>query len=332
MDKATENVSLDQRERAIEYVSSLCDLSKYHITLNCTERHEHEGVRASEYEHPTLIDSGANIVIITMLLARTLQQMGVTMRDNTEAVVIQTADKTTQIGVDGWMEVGGYIGQVAVVEKAFQSLLSPSLLQNRGMGINFHDDKLVCTLYTQLGVYLMIPRCERTNMYYLDLLKFIIDNKVGGQIEVVATNMDGTRQLEENDFKQGLELVQAPQSARKRKPTHDISFRVWSVHRRFYPLNLIVMMAMASAGLLGEVDWTPEEVALVRAHQECYWCALKKWNQVAETLPTGIYTTLIGWEWSMDYEGPYAPKAIGGFNGEIICCARERWDSWYVFW
>ena len=76
---------------------------------------------------------------------------------------------------------------------------------------------------------------------------------------------------------------------------------------------------MVKENLLGEVDATYQEINLVADHQECcYACALTKWRALSKTVNSNLRPTLIGKSWSMDYKGPYAILALGGYNVKFV--------------
>ena len=74
---------------------------------------------------------------------------------------------------------------------------------------------------------------------------------------------------------------------------------------------------MVKENLLGEVDVTYPEINLVADHQDCYSCALSKWRALSKTVNSNLRPALIGKSWSMDYKGPYATPALGGYTGKF---------------
>jgi len=76
---------------------------------------------------------------------------------------------------------------------------------------------------------------------------------------------------------------------------------------------LRTILAIAMAGLLGELDVEPWEIALVRDHQDCYACALAKWNRLSAVPSSGLHQLIAGSEWTGNIEGIYVTKAIEGF-------------------
>ena len=87
--------------------------------------------------HDALIDSGANVQVANQVLAKALQDIGITLRTDQGTISIKTADKKHPIQITGWLDVGGYVGSLAVVENALYNLLSTSIVQEKGMGAVF---------------------------------------------------------------------------------------------------------------------------------------------------------------------------------------------------
>jgi hypothetical protein len=113
-------------------------------------------------------------------------------------------------------------------------------------------------------------------------------------------------------------VIALPQSSRKKEITHDLSFRVWRLHKRLNHTSLDTLAHMVKENLLGEVDVTYQEINLVDDHQDCYSCALSKWRALSKTVNSNLRHTLIGKSWSMDYKGPYAILALGGYFGKFV--------------
>ena len=90
------------------------------------------------------------------------------------------------------MDVGGYIGRMAVVESAMYNLLSTGRLQDRDLESKFPHDQPVCILCTRLGDYLAIPRCPSTRLCYVDLWEFIMATRSGEQRIVMNCVADRT--------------------------------------------------------------------------------------------------------------------------------------------
>ena len=67
-----------------------------------------------------------------------------------------------------------------------------------------------------------------------------------------------------------------------------------------------------------------EEILLVKMHQDCVSCMLAKTRAISATPSSGIRCNIIGSSWSMDYQGPYATPAIGGYTGRFLFVERSR--------
>ena len=69
----------------------------------------------SELKYMGMLDSGANVNIATLQLAIAL---GLPITDRDARRQINTADKGIALQIQGWINVGGYIGEMAVVGQA----------------------------------------------------------------------------------------------------------------------------------------------------------------------------------------------------------------------
>ena len=299
-----------QQQQEEEYLCLNSHDEEYNITMNVlSELTMSTNIHMYDSVHKAMLDAGANICILTWVMAQALQDLGMQLRLNTTSVGIRTADVNSTLEIYGWIDIGGYIGNMAVVKSAMCSLLSTSVMQRRGMGTNFPDSQSCCSLYNKEDEFMSMLQCPVTHLYYVNLMAFLpksLSNVakvtlLGGGCGVLAVQT-------------GVVTVDTfPLVKRKKKPTHDMAFRVWRLHRRLFHTALGTILAMAMAGLLGELDVEPWEIALVRDHQDCYACALAKWNRLSEVPSSGLHQLIAGSEWSGDIEGIYATKAIGGY-------------------
>ena len=120
-----------------------------------------------------------------------------------------------------------------------------------------------------------------------------------------------------------IKIIALPNSKRKQTVTHDVSFRVWKLHKRFNHVSLETLAHMSHLDILGDAEATYQEIILVAAHQDCYSCALSKWRRLSATPLSGLLPTLTGKRWSMDYKGPYATLALGGYKGKFVFIDRS---------
>ena len=81
-----------------------------HITMNVLSRsreiNDEEGI----------IDSGATIHVLTLVMATNLQQRGFKCELNKEEIGIQTAHQKSNLDIYGWIDIGGYVGSMAIVK------------------------------------------------------------------------------------------------------------------------------------------------------------------------------------------------------------------------
>ena len=108
----------------------------------------------------------------------------------------------------------------------------------------------------------------------------------------------------------------APESisteSRRIQPSNDISRRVWALHRSLLHISL-----RRISNSLPRVNCTAQEVDLVMSHQTCPACMISSIKKKSTPTGSGLRPTLIGSQWSEDYQGPYSTPAIGGYTGKI---------------
>jgi hypothetical protein len=69
---------------------------------------------------------------------------------------------------------------------------------------------------------------------------------------------------------------------------------------------------------------TAKEFLLVRDHQDCYSCMIAKAKAISTSPVSGLRPNIFGQKWSMDYQGDYVIKAIGGYVGRYLFVERNR--------
>jgi len=268
-----------------------------------------------------MIDSGANVNLGPKWLANAL---GLIMVPHKDARKIGTAKSSDALDILGWIFPYGVTGPIAIVEDCSYILLAVIQLQIHGMSVSFpeklaDDNSAVCVLTKGAKIFTELHQSVNTNLYFIDLRKLMDD-----YVPIFVPQSDEKQQIPEMQLGGCLgyiassNVVQAPTSSRKRVPTWDSSFRVWRGHRNSNHMSLTTMGHMMKHGILHNVDFTFEELMLVRDHQHCLACALSKWKELNALSGSGMRINIVGHSWSMDYKGPYKSKAIGGFNGKFI--------------
>lgn len=81
---------------------------------------------------------------------------------------------------------------------------------------------------------------------------------------------------------------------------------------------------MERMGKLDYANCTEAKILLVKSHQDCVACLLAKARAITIIPSNGIRCNIIGRSWSMDYQGPYATPAIGGYTGRFLFVERSR--------
>jgi hypothetical protein len=277
----------------------------------------------SESSQKAMIDSGASVPLVPLQLAK-LHVLVII--PHTDGRSIGTADQDGILPILYWVDLGGYIGLAAVSDKVSFIIVSVSQLQKRGLGVNFPIDECVCELYHQHGVLDIVQQCTQTLLYYVDIMSLM--GPAGGHaVPYVATDLDvamnssallgGWAGISLFSKGAGVHSIDPPRSSTKKKPTHDMTFRVWGFHRRMQHVSLCRLSQMIKDGLIIDTGVQAWEIDLVNAQQDCYACALAKWKRLSVKPCSGLHPLVIGSVWSMDYSGPDATKAIGGFTGRF---------------
>jgi hypothetical protein len=146
----------------------------------------------------------------------------------------------------------------------------------------------------------------------------------------------GTIEITNNALEKCVNLTHGPNALSKeikkehhacrerRKPSVDVLFRVWALHKRTNHASLSKLAFMERMGKLKHADCTEAEILLVSQHQDCVSCMLAKARAISAIPSSGIRCNIIGKSWSMDYQGPYTTPAIGGYTGRFLFVERSR--------
>ena len=110
---------------SIATVASTTSKLDYYISLAITEERQDPVLRMATGRHMAMNDGGANLHVSTSALALLLQSMGFRTEANPDTVKIRTADKGASLVISAWIDVGGYIGRMAVVESALYNATGP---------------------------------------------------------------------------------------------------------------------------------------------------------------------------------------------------------------
>ena len=269
----------------------------------------------------SLLDSGANVTLVPLEF---MKKFNIDMKPHTDGRRIGTADKEGALEILGWIDLEGYIGLAAVCNQISFIIIAINQLKKRGLGVDFKCNTSDCLLYTKHGLFSKVEECPHTKLYFIDIRLLM------GKYVIPFLSQEGDIKPANNGLLGGSaghvnivmpSVVIPPTRSRKRKPTFDMLFRVWSLHRRMKHIPLYTISRMTKDGLLIDSDVEAWEIDLVAAHQDCFACALAKWKQQNEKPGSGIRPSKVGTGWSADYQGPYNVPAIGGFNGKItfIC-------------
>lgn len=270
--------------------------------------------KADLQSHPadwwrSMIDTGATVTLLPRSCA---ERMGLPIMPHTDGRRVGTADQMGSLEIHGWIDLGGYIGYAAVCSAVGFIIVASCQLQSHQIGLDFYSCGPVCELYTPDGSLAILNQCPQTRLYYCDLWILLV------QPRCLFIPIEKDVKPETHYYGLSVVTTEAVTSGRKRKPTTSMSFRVWRVHRRFKHVPLRTLSNMLRRGLIINCDVTPAEIDLVSSHQDCMACALARWKKLDEEPSSGIRPLLPGQAWSVDYQGPYAVAAVGGFTGMFM--------------
>ena len=123
-----------------------------------------------------MLDSGSNIQLSTYEFAL---MSGRPIELEIQNRSIGTAEQDGSLAIFGWIDVGGDIGVMAVCKGAAFTLLSASICQSRGLGVDFPplgsiSDDHACKLYTKNSEGIRdecheLQLDKRTQLYFVDI-------------------------------------------------------------------------------------------------------------------------------------------------------------------
>jgi len=236
--------------------------------------------------------------------------------------------------IKNWIIMNGCIDKIAYTENARINLIATHQLNIAGVGVKFPCEiNGLCEIFTKDSIIFKVNKNIKDNLFYVNIFK--LHNSYVNHLNLQCNyNYNkccygdaGIYNLNDLNFSilnclfvnnsNTKELIKAPDSKRKQKPTHDIIFRVWNLHQRLYHASLERIASDLRSGLLLDANVTVQEVESVMQHQQCISCALAKWNKSPNSVGSGIRMNIRGNSWSLDYKGPYKIKAIGGYTGKV---------------
>jgi hypothetical protein len=180
-----------------------------------------------------IIDSGANVHVATKLLSTFAKSIGYTVHQSQASCKIGTAKNGSQLIINGWLDLGGRIGKMAVVDDATFNLISVGQLQQANLSVLF-DNISTCILDDQKSFHLKIYPESSDKLYYVNVF------------DLAGPHMQLT--------------TSAAFANIRYQPNHDISNRVWSLHRCMMHISLRRISQMLKNNLLPGANCTAAEV------------------------------------------------------------------------
>ena len=316
--ESAENDILSNRVEEERFVISACN-------INIRER-----ARTLEDVYKAMVDLGANVNLGPVRLAKALGLQIVPHKDGRK---IGTADEDGKMEIVGWIYPNGYTGPIAIVKKAAYVLLSVIQMQKHGMGVNCSPERPICTLTILQKnieiVFIELVQSPPTNLYFIDIRKLIANYQPEYVVQsgdftgpgTVLGGCAGTIEITDNALEKCVNLTHGPNALSKeikkehhacrerRKPSVDVLFRVWALHKRTNHASLSKLAFMERMGKLKHADCTEAEILLVSQHQDCVSCMLAKARAISAIPSSGIR---------------YATPAIGGYTGRFLFVERSR--------
>ena len=102
--------------------------------------------------------------------------------------LIKTAGKDSKLKIEGWIQVGGYIKEMAVVPDAQESLISIVKLTLSNLETRFRAHPYMdCALYENGNLITSGIKHKRNNLFYIDILHLVTEGLVAKKIEFSRT-------------------------------------------------------------------------------------------------------------------------------------------------
>jgi len=130
-------------------------------------------------------------------------------------------------------------------------------------------------LYTYKSNFARLSKCPSNDLYFVDINKLMSNymptfiaqpDDVSLTATTVVTGGSCGQILKSNSMQAHINIIAIPSSNRKKEITHDVSYRVWRLHKRINHASLETLAHMIRENLLGEVDVTYQEVNVVADH------------------------------------------------------------------
>lgn len=168
----------------------------------------------------SMLDTGATVSLIPTFCA---EQLGLSIMPHTDGRRVKTADQEGTLKIQGWVDLQGYIGKVAVCSAVEFIILASCQLQGCGLGMDLQPDSSICELYAVEGSFAILEQSLATHLYYIDPRRLM-----NQPLCLYLTNDEGCK-LDAKFCKSAISNT----SEKKRKPPGSLSFRVFRFHRRF---------------------------------------------------------------------------------------------------
>jgi len=230
---------------------------------------------------PSRIDTGATLTLVPLICTH---RLGLPIMSHTDGRRVGTAYQKGSLEIQGWIDLGGYIGLAAVCNDVRFIIVASCQSQIHHLGLDLYCSSPICELCIEDALYgtlAILDQCPQTQLYYCDL--GVLMRRLGGLFVPIEKGL-----LPEVHFFRLPAVIESAISDRKRKLDSSMSFRVWKMHRRFKHVSWRVLSNMLRRGSIINCDVSSCEIDLVASHQDCMACALARWKQLNEEPSSGL--------------------------------------------
>ena len=258
-----------------------------------------------------MVDSGANISITSKDIAKYLQ---LEIKRYVYPVEVRLADNGSMY-IYEYVEMGGIIGNAAIMPGATHTIVSVGRLDARGFLVEFGHDQ-VRIKNGKNEVLVSGGKQSEDELYYISptylITLFAYLNLPLG-----------------NDNKLNKKVY----AAKRRSPIDGEKLRtVVNLHERMRHANPKFMALCIDEGMWnGRTTVKSSDVLEVFEHYDCLACAMGKTNSVPRQLGSGVGTNVIGHTLCIDRVGAITPKSYNGYQYfYLVVCRASGFVSTYL--
>ena len=267
-----------------------------------------------------MLDTGANLSISHPRLATLLQLQPIAWKS---PVPIRFGNSTDAISTH-YVNLGRFLGRVALVESACSTILTKRALHAQGISVLFGSDgRCSLLLDSDRSVVYETQLVNPDDFFMLPLVALLPPSLAAVLAEVLQQSVS-----QAVPPSSPIPVPSAVVNGRRSLPmvTEAEVQAVMSLHERMYHPSAATMARALRAGAWLGVTLSPTLVERVFSHRDCLYCALGKMKRVPRPVGSSIVPHF-GHEVSVDYV-PVTTPALGGFTGAYIFVERASGYAW----